>query len=150
LKISRKLRLKLVISFGALYAAGLTYWLSHLFLRIRGEFGEEPHWIERTAGPIHLAAAFGFLFVVGIVWSQHISPAWRTGRHRFTGWLFVALLLGMAASGITIVYGAEAIEKTAEKIHPWVGVSLLPLLAIHWTRGTRGIKANPGSKRNQR
>jgi len=137
MKVSKRIKRLLAISFSALYAAGTGYWLSHLFLRKHGEFGDEPHFLERALAPIHLGAALIFIFILGIVWEKHIRTALKIHRHRFTGWSFIGLLCFLSLSGIVIIYASEDWIKLAQKIHPWVGVSLLPFLLIHVTKKSR-------------
>jgi len=122
----------MIISFASLYLCGSIYWLSRLFLKKYGEFGEEPHLLEKLSGPIHLIAAFVFIFVTGIIWARHANPAMRLKRSRISGWLFYALMGSLAITGTVIIYGTETITKLVEQIHPILGVSLVPVLAFHW------------------
>jgi hypothetical protein len=132
IKVSKRLKRVLMISFSGLYSAGTAYWFSQKFLRKIGEFGEEPHVLERFLGPLHLIAALLFIFVMGIIWARHVGTAIRLHRHRLSGWLFFACLGMLALSGITIVYAGEGLSKIVEQIHPWIGISLLPILIYHW------------------
>jgi hypothetical protein len=139
--VSKRLKRILLISFSTLYLAGLSYWLCHLFMKTRGEFGEESHWLERVLGPTHLIAAMTFIFVTGIVWSQHIGFALKLRRHRFSGWMFIVLMGLLSISGITLLYGSESMIHLAEQYHPWFGAVLLPCLALHWIkRGKKNAK----------
>jgi hypothetical protein len=131
MKLPKGLLPILIASFAAVYGAGTLYWLSHLYLRVKGEFGPEPHWLERVAGPVHVVAAFLFLFVVGMIWPQHVRPAMRQGKGRFSGWLMFALMTALIATGVTILYAGEAGMELAGQIHPWVGQGLLATLVFH-------------------
>jgi hypothetical protein len=124
----------LIASFSTLYAAGMLYWLSKVFLKVQGEFGEEPHLLEKAAGPIHLAAALAFVFVVGMVWAHHVGVALKLKRHRKSGWAIFAALGLLGGSGITILYGTEKLIEYAQLLHPWFGASLLPFLVFHWRK----------------
>ena len=92
LKVAPKYKRLLRFSFTALYASGFGYWLFHQFFRKAGEFGEEPSFYERIFGPSHVIAALFFIFVLGVLWTTHIGPSIRTGRHRISGWFFLALI----------------------------------------------------------
>jgi hypothetical protein len=131
MKLPRRLMRILIASFGTVYLAGTLYWLSRLFLKREGEFGPEPHWLEGLAGPIHVVAAFLFVFVMGMIWVQHIAPALKLKKHRWSGWLLLALMGGMMATGVTILYASEFGMKLAGQIHPWIGQALLATLLFH-------------------
>ncbi len=131
MKVSRHLKLKIILAFSALYGFGGLYWISKTWLRVKGEFGEAaPHWLERTSAPLHVLSAFGFLFILGWVWSEHIHYAIKLNRHRKSGWAFLIFTTALALSGITLLYFGE--NKTIEQLHPLIGASLLPLLIFHW------------------
>ena len=134
LRVTPKLKNQIRVSFGGLYIAGFTYWLSRLFLKHQGEYGPEPSFLENWAGPIHLIFAFIFLSVLGIVWTMHISPALRNKKNRWTGWIFLLWVVVLAFSGIGIIYGRETVVKVLEQIHPWCGALMLPTLVVHWMR----------------
>jgi hypothetical protein len=139
MRLSAQLKKMLRISFMTMYLAGTLYWLFRAYFRRAGEFGEEPHLIERLTGPLHLLAGFTFLFVIGIVWTDHVTVALKAKRHRVTGWVFLAFMAILAASGVCNVYGGPKLLKVTELLHPIVGTLLLPLLAVHWK--TRKKKA---------
>jgi hypothetical protein len=135
MKVAADLKRTLKFSFSFLFTAGITYWISRSWLRTRGDFGEEPHWLEKISGPTHMVSAFFFLFVFGIVWIQHIRPAIRTNRQRFTGWLFAGMVTTMALSGVALIYvGNDAVLALLGKLHPIIGTSMLPILVFHWNR----------------
>jgi len=142
--VSKKLKRLCLVSFSALYGGGLAYWLSRLFLRHAGSFGEEQHWLEKSAGPFHLVAAVTFIFVTGIIWARHAEYAVKLGKHRFSGWVFFAVLAFMLVTGVTQLYGNEYWIHRAEQLHPWFGVALLPILAIHWLKKKRIARHSRG------
>lgn len=135
MKVAPALKRRIRWSFGSLYAFGTAYWLTRLFLRQPSPFGgEAPHPWEKILGPLHLAAALFFLFVLGIVWAQHASVSYRVGKSRGSGWAFLAWVTLLGISGIAMLYGSEDLIHFAERWHPWVGASLLPILLFHWFR----------------
>ena len=134
LRVTPKLKTQIRVSFGGLYIAGITYWLSRLFLKHQGEYGPEPSSLENWAGPIHLIFALLFLSVMGIVWTMHISPALRNKKNRWTGWVFILWIVALAFSGIGIIYGREALVNVLVQYHQWCGALMLPTLVVHWMR----------------
>jgi hypothetical protein len=131
LKLPKRLKTLLILSFGSVYGAGTLYWISRLYLKTPGEFGPEPHWLERLAGPIHVTAAFLFLFVMGMLWPQHVTPAIKLRKHRLSGWLLLAIMSALIGTGVTILYAGEAGMKLAGEIHPWIGQGLFATLLFH-------------------
>ena len=121
----------MIASFSSLYIAGVGYWLSKLFLKRHGPFGDEPHWLEQYLGPIHLVAGLFFIFVLGIIWERHVRVAKKLHQHRFTGWVFMFCVAALGATAIAILYAAEFYSKWSGKIHPWFGASLFPILLFH-------------------
>lgn len=132
MKVNPRIKRILRVSFSALYLSGSTYFVFHRFLRVHGEFGDEPSAVERYVGPIHLICALLFIFVFGMVWNYHIEPAIRIRRHRFTGWFFVTLLALLGLTATVILYGSESWINKAEGVHPYVGLLMLPVLVLHW------------------
>jgi hypothetical protein len=132
LRMAPKLKRQLVVSFSLLYFFGVLYWLSRLFLQRAGEFGAEPHWLEKIAGPVHVSFALLFIFVMGMIWPQHVQPALRTKRSRISGWVFLAWMAALALTGVGVIYGTEQITNVLAWLHPWCGALLLPLLLAHW------------------
>ncbi|MFX6949839.1 hypothetical protein ABTH81_22440, partial [Acinetobacter baumannii] len=66
MKVSRRIKKYIWVSFSALYLSGTAYWLTRVFLRRAGQFGDEPNPLEKALGPEHVLAAFGFLFAMGL------------------------------------------------------------------------------------
>ncbi|MGE0614927.1 MAG: hypothetical protein AB7P04_04750 [Bacteriovoracia bacterium] len=134
--VTRALKRKLRYGFGALYLSGNLYWFARSWLRGEAEFGGQTisFW-ERFAGPAHMLAALFFIFVLGSIWSQHIRVELRGGHHRKSGWTFLALIVVLAISGVTILYGGQiSFIDGVEFAHPIVGASLLPVLVLHWKK----------------
>ena len=135
MRVVNRLKKILRTSFSMLTGAGLLYWLARTWLRVKGEFGDEPHWLEKVAGPIHILAAFFFLVVLGMFWSEHVRAAIRVERHRLTGWLFIGAIVGLALTGTGLLYiGRESVLTLLGKIHPIIGASLIPILIVHWRK----------------
>ena len=148
MKVTRSLKKLLRGSFTILYAVGILYWISRAWFRVSGEFGEpKPHLVERLTGPLHLLAATFFVFVLGLVWSQHIRVSLRVRQHRVSGWLFLILISVLILTGTVFVYfGQNTWTSLLELAHPILGAVLLPLLVLHWVRpGSRMPK--PAARR---
>ncbi|MBC7690718.1 MAG: hypothetical protein H7222_03040 [Methylotenera sp.] len=141
MKVSRPLKQVLRYSFSGLYLAGSLYWLMKTWFRTPGEFGEpQPGITEKVAGPVHLLLAFTFLFVLGMVWSQHARFAVQIKKHRVTGWVFFGIIAGLAMTGVILAYVAQPdLIAVLTKIHPILGASLLPVLLYHWHSSRPGL-----------
>ena len=134
MKLPKAIKRQIRNSFAGVYVAGILYWISRLFLRHSGEFGEEPHVLEKLSGPIHLTAGLFFLFTVGIIWSRHIQPNLKEKCHCKSGWLLLGFIGLLALSGVFNIYGNLQLIQKMELVHPIIGASLLPLLVFHWKR----------------
>lgn len=131
MKIKTQLKRSLMTGFISLLVSGTTYWITRLYFRIPGEFGESPSLLERIAGPTHLFFGFFFCFLLGRIWSEHIVPARLVSQNRITGWLILIIVSALVISGIGMLYSSQDIISLLEQIHPWIGISLIPALLVH-------------------
>lgn len=133
------------------YGVGCTLWLSgvlwlifHYFMQHRGEFGRTPNPLEPWWLRLHAAAAFATLWTFGLVWGAHIVTGWRTGRHRITGSVAVAVLGWLILTGYLLYYLVDDQWRSVASLGHWsVGLSLPMLLTLHIVRGRRRRVARP-------
>lgn len=111
------------------YGAGLGLWLSgiawlllHYFARRQTEFGPAPHPLEHWSLVLHGAFAFAGLWVFGMLWSAHVSGAWKTRRHRVTGGATFALVTVLILTGFLLYYAG------GDESRAWISLA-------HWALG---------------
>ncbi|MEO7564756.1 MAG: hypothetical protein ABIR63_03265, partial [Sphingomicrobium sp.] len=68
--------------FGMLLATGLAWLALDSWVRIAGEFGPEPHPVQRWMLIVHGVGAYSFLALAGMLIPVHIPLGWRQGRNR--------------------------------------------------------------------
>lgn len=86
----------------------------------------------------HLTAALACVWFVGALWPVHIRSGLRRKKNRLSGFLMLAVLLALAASGIASYYlGDETYQKYNSSVHVGSGVLLVLAVACHWIIGRR-------------
>jgi predicted permease len=122
---------------GALLLVSGTLWLLfHYFLRVHGQFGEAPHPLESWWLRLHGAAAMLGLVVLGSLLPVHVRRGWHQRRNLLAGTILGAVGLLLIASGYALYYfGGEELRPWISAFHWMVGLSALPLLVWHISRG---------------
>ena len=87
---------------------------------------------------IHGAAAMAILVLIGMLLSGHVRFAWRAGRNRPNGSVFLSALAALTMTGHGLYYaGGERLRAWTSWIHLSVGLVLPILLLIHIFLGRR-------------
>jgi hypothetical protein len=87
---------------------------------------------------IHGAAAMAILVLIGMLLSGHVRFAWRAGRNRANGSLFLSAFAVLTITGYGLYYaGGERLRAWMSWIHLAVGLALPILLLIHIFLGKR-------------
>jgi hypothetical protein len=100
---------------------------------------------------IHGAAAMAILVLVGMLLAGHVRFAWRVGRNRGNGSLFLGTFGLLTVTGYGLYYaGGETLRAWASWIHLAAGLALPLLLILHiWlgkrTRSVPRLQKRPSS-----
>jgi hypothetical protein len=87
---------------------------------------------------IHGAAAMAILVLIGILLNAHVKFAWRAGRNRINGSIFVGAFALLTVTGYELYYaGGEKLRAWTSWIHLLAGLTLPILLLIHVLLGRR-------------
>lgn len=87
---------------------------------------------------IHGAAAMAILVLIGMLLNGHVRFAWRAGRNRANGSLFLSAFAVLTITGYGLYYaGGERLRAWTSWIHLAVGLALPILLLIHIFLGRR-------------
>jgi hypothetical protein len=112
-------------------------WLGVHYL-IGAGAGEMPHPLEAWALRLHGLAAFGGLFVLGLVGAAHVPHGWRLSRRprwahqRRTGLALCVLAAALALSGYLLYYFApEAFRPTLGWTHSIIGGLMAWAILLH-------------------
>jgi magnesium-transporting ATPase (P-type) len=86
----------------------------------------------------HGAAAMATLVLIGTVLTAHVKFAWRAGRNRANGTLFLSAFGILTVTGYGLYYaGDERLRAWTGWIHLGVGLALPLLLLIHILLGKK-------------
>jgi magnesium-transporting ATPase (P-type) len=87
---------------------------------------------------IHGAAAMAILVLIGMLLSSHVRFAWRAGRNRANGSVFLSAFAVLTITGYGLYYvGGEKLRAWTSWIHIAVGLALPILLLVHIFLGRR-------------
>lgn len=115
-------------------------WLA-LHYTVGAGVGELPHPLEVWCLRLHGLAAFGGLFVFGVLAGAHIPRGWQLSRrlgwagHRRSGAWLCALGAGLVATGYLLYYFApEPVRPALGWVHAGIGFGLAALVWRHRRR----------------
>jgi hypothetical protein len=115
-----------------LYASGVAYLIFDTFVRVHGEFGNEPHPLQATVLHIHGIVGLVFLFVFGHLYANHIRPGLRGKRRKLTGWAIFAPITFLALTVPGLYYfGNENLKNAIAALHTYVGLAVLLPFGLH-------------------
>src|SRR5882762_175831 len=87
---------------------------------------------------IHGAAAMAILVLIGVLLNGHVRFAWRAGRNRANGSVFLSAFAILTITGYGLYYaGGERLRAWTSWIHLAIGMVLPILLLIHILLGRR-------------
>jgi hypothetical protein len=136
LRLSRRHQAWLHGVAAALFVTGVLWLVFHHYVRVAGEFGDEPHTLEPWWLKLHGAAAMGFLVLFGTVLRGHIPIGWRARRNRTSGSGLVGLNVVLIATGWALYYVAgETARPIVSAIHWGLGLGLPFILLVHARKG---------------
>jgi hypothetical protein len=99
---------------------------------LAGSPGEFEMNAKAWAMKIHGAAAMAVLVLVGMLLNEHVRLAWRAGRNRANGSVFLSAFAFLTITGYGLYYaGGERLRAWMGWIHLAVGLILPILLLIH-------------------
>lgn len=138
---------------GVLWGSGIGWLAFHYFLRQTGEFGELPHPLEAWWLRLHGAAAFASLWLIGLLWTIHLVPAWKS-RRRASGIVLGVAMAVLVLSGYLLYYASNDELHAATALLHWIVGAALPLCLLpHVLRGRTGasglVKGRAGSRQDE-
>ena len=121
------------------YGAALGLWITgaawlyfHYFRQAHGAFGpapdpSEPWWLK-----LHGAFAFAALWAFGLMWGVHVVKGWETTRRRWSGALFVGVLILLIVTAYLLYYlGDDSLRPLVSILHWAVGLGCPGLFLVH-------------------
>jgi hypothetical protein len=100
--------------------------------------GESVAAVKSWSMKTHGAAAMATLVLIGTVLTAHVRFAWRAGRNRANGMLFLSAFGILTVTGYGLYYaGDERLRAWTGWIHLGVGLALPLLLLIHILLGRK-------------
>ncbi len=135
IRLKRLQRYFLYAVLALLFFSGVawTYWN---YLAVSpGDFGTSAKiWTMKIQG----ASAMAILVLIGMLLSGHVRFAWRAGRNRANGSMFLSAFALLIITGYGLYYaGGERLRAWTSWIHLSVGLVLAILLLIHIFLGRR-------------
>src|SRR5437762_8763422 len=99
---------------------------------------------------LHGGAAMAILVLIGMLLTGHVRFAWRAGRNRLNGSVFLSAFAVLTITGYGLYYaGGERLRAWTSWIHLAIGLVLPILLLIHIFLGRRTRRAIQSSKKSR-
>jgi cation transport ATPase len=145
LKLLQRYFLYAVLALLFLSGVAWAYW--NYLAVLPGDFETS----EKTwAMKIHGAAAMAILVLIGMLLSGHVRFAWRAGRNRANGSVFLSALAALTITGYGLYYaGGERLRAWTSWIHVAIGLALPILLLIHIFMGRRTRRSGRSRTRSR-
>lgn len=137
IRLKRAHRYFLYATLALLFFSGVAWACFNYFAVLPNEFESTS---KSLAMKIHGAAAMVILVLIGTLLNAHVKFAWRDGRNRINGALFLGAFAILTLTGYGLYYvGGEKLRAWTSWIHLAVGLFLPFSLLIHvWLgRSTR-------------
>ena len=143
IRLQRFHRYVLYAILAVLFFTGAAWaWFNH-FLTANESAAAAKTWALK----IHGAAAMAALVLIGTVLAGHVRFAWRAGRNRINGVVFLGALGILILTGYELYYaGGETLRAWNSWVHLWIGLALPMLLFVHIVVGRRSRRASKTSK----
>jgi len=117
------------------FLSGVVWGYWNYFVASPGDFEISA---KAWAMKIHGGAAMAVLVLIGMLLNVHVRFAWRAGRNRINGSIFLSALAILTISGYGLYYaGGERLRARTSWIHLAVGLVLPILLLIHILLGRK-------------
>jgi hypothetical protein len=127
-------------TFALLWVSGALWLLFHYFFGVEGDFGPEPHALEKWWLRLHGLAAMLALVALGSLLTNHVRLAWQRNKNRNSGLPMLALTVWLAATGYALYYfSSDANAAWLPLLHWIAGLALPLLLLIHIVVGRRRV-----------
>lgn len=135
IRLKRFHRYLLYAVLALLFLSGAVWaYLNYLVPLLRGPGLAVKSWSMK----VHGAAAMATLVLIGTVLTAHVRFAWRAGRNRANGTLFLSAFGILTVTGYGLYYaGDERLRAWTGWIHLGVGLVLPLLLSIHILLGKK-------------
>jgi hypothetical protein len=115
-----------------LWASGALWLLFHYFLQAEGDFGPQPHVLEKWWLRLHGLAGMLALILLGSLMPNHMKLAWTRRKNRRSGLPMLAVWGSLAATGYALYYfSSDANAAWLPVLHWGVGLGLPALLLVH-------------------
>jgi hypothetical protein len=115
-----------------LWVSGVMWLLFHYFLQTDGDFGPQPHALERWWLRLHGLAGMLGLILFGSLLPNHMKLAWVRKKNRRTGLPMFTVWIWLATTGYALYYfSSDANADWLPVLHWAVGLALPILLLVH-------------------
>lgn len=115
-----------------LWVSGALWLLFHYFLQTEGDFGPQPHVLERWWLRLHGLAGMVGLILLGSLLPNHMKLAWSRQKNRRTGLPMFTVWIWLAATGYALYYFSSDTNAAWLPVLHWaMGLALPTLLLIH-------------------
>lgn len=135
IRLKRARRYFLYAVLALLFFSGVAWAYGNYFLSPPSDFQAA---LKSSSLKIHGATAMATLVLIGTLLTGHVKFAWRAGRNRINGALFLGVLGALTITGYGLYYvGGETLRAWTSWIHLAVGLIFPVLLLVHILLGKK-------------
>ncbi|MGC3992220.1 MAG: hypothetical protein QM796_21500 [Chthoniobacteraceae bacterium] len=139
----------LYLAFTLSWVTGSLWFYLHRWVRIQGDFGDEPSPWEHTLRQIHGGAAMLMMVFFGYLLASHVPAGLRSQRNRLFGLILVYALAFMIVTAYGLYYiGGDSFREIVSWAHLITGFALPLILILHIWSGHRSAPAKESKLRN--
>jgi len=135
IRLKRLQRYSLYAVLALVFLSGVAWAYWNYFVASPGDFEMTA---KAWAMKVHGGAAMAALVLIGMLLNVHVRFAWRAGRNRANGSVFLSAFAVLTITGYGLYYaGGETLRAWTSWIHLAIGLILPILLLIHILLGRK-------------
>jgi hypothetical protein len=144
IRLGTRHRKHLYISLILLWASGALWLMFHYFFQAEGDFGPQPHLLEKWWLRLHGLAGMLALVLLGSLLPTHMKLAWKRRKNLRSGLPMLAGWSWLAATGYALYYfSSDANGAWLPLLHWGFGLALPVFLILHIQHARNRSKRAP-------
>jgi hypothetical protein len=147
MKFSRTFKKFFFSILGLLFLTGSVWWYLEVWVRVKGEFGEDHHPAQNILIRSHGVLAMAFLMILGYLIHAHIRPGLKQTKQRPSGYVMLGVISFLVLSAAMGLFGPEnSVREGMMLVHRYLGAGIPLFLGIHLLKKAKNTVKKPVPK----